>query len=501
MELKELLNKNDYNKLRIIEELMNADGPLSKKELGKQVKLSNFLLQSHLEDIALLAQQERFGIQLLQTVKGNTVCYSLTKSDHSSLKFILFHFFEQSIDYQLLALLQQKPNCTIPFLTDYFFLSESVLYAHFQHINEFLKTYHIQIKKGKIIGSMLDKHYFFYYFYWFTLPMSEIHKRFYRPEIERFLQFLEQKIEVTFPFHVKLQFYVWSTIFLQQSKNQLLTETFSQEFLLTIRQDSLYQKIRQVYFTMIDAAAFPGSEAFPVYMYIFFTSIYILPSRTLPFSETDTTCEPFSAIHAMQQIVKAQLAKLHIDLTEFPYDVAGEIYYLLAQIHHQLLYFKRYISTLNSNFFLSNYPFDQRVPKLMHQSACQLTKEIEHFLGFEFDHHTFQSIRYIYLTILKKAEHYSKDKLTIGVFCSASFLRMNLAVQQTQELFQQRYNSESSIADPQKHYDLLVADTNYFLNKFQFDDYYILSGGPTVFDLKKLTEKLDEIYRRKKGEL
>ncbi|MDT2614145.1 hypothetical protein [Enterococcus dongliensis] len=36
MDLKELLNKNDYNKLRVIETLMNAKSPLPKKELAKK---------------------------------------------------------------------------------------------------------------------------------------------------------------------------------------------------------------------------------------------------------------------------------------------------------------------------------------------------------------------------------------------------------------------------------------------------------------------------------
>jgi hypothetical protein len=500
MELKELLNKKDYNKLRIIEKLMNSERPLSKKELSEQIEISNFLLEDHLEEIANLAKQEKFGIQLIKTVKKNVAFYSLKKLDDSSLKFILFHFFEQSIDYQLLTLLQQKSGCSLSFLSEYFFLSESVLYSHFHHINDFLKTYNIQIKMGKIVGSMLDKYYFFYYFYWFTLPMAEIHNRFYKREMEQFLQYLEQKLEISLPFNVKLQFYLWSTIFFQQTRNDSPTEDFLQELLVKISTDPLYRTIRQGYFTMVDASAFPGNEDFPLYMYIFFTSIFILPTRVLPFHQIEekNINEPFPTVLAMQQIVKRQLAKLHIDLKDFPKEIAEEIYYLLAQTHYQLFYFKRYISTLNANFFLSAYPFDHRVPKLMHQVACQLTREIENFLGIKFDQHTFQSIRYIYLTILKEAEHYSKDKLTIGVFCSASYLRMTLTVQQTQELFHQRYNSESTRADPKKHYDLLVADTSYFLDNFSFDDYYILSGGPTAYDLKKITEKLDEIYRKKK---
>lgn len=501
MDLKELLNKNDYNKLRVIETLMNAKSPLPKKELAKKIGVSNFLLDSYLTDIESIAQDDRFGITFARTIEKNIEFFCLKKSDRSNLRFILFHFFEQSIDYQLLTILQQKPGCSVAFLTDRFFLSESVLYAHFQHINEFLEIYGIQIKKGRLIGSMLDVYYFFYYFYWFTLPLREMKKRFYHQEMDQLLQFLEQKIAITIPGNVKMQFYLWSALFFQQNQKDLYQSVFSPDVLQKLDNDKLYQTIRQAYFTMNSATAFPGNEDFPIYMYIFFTSIYILPTRAIPSSKIGGVIgnyEPFDVVIQMQQIVKKQLAKLHINLIELPYDIAGEIYYLLAQAHHQLFYFKRYISTLNTEFFLSTYPFNHRLPKVMHQNACAMTKEIETFLDIHFDQHTFESIRYIYLTILKKAERFSKDKLTIGIFCHASYLRRSLLVQQAHELFSQRYNAVSTVADPTQKYDLLVADTSYFLEDFTYHDFYILSGEPTLFDLNKITEKLDTIYKRKK---
>lgn len=437
MDLKDLLNRNDFNKLRVLELLMNTDHPLTKRELAKTLRFSDFLIDNYLEDLGSIAQTERFGITLIKKKHKNSETYSIQKADLSNLKFIVFYFFEQSIDYQLLSFLQQKPGCSLPFLSEHFYLSESVLYSHFQRINRFLETYGIQIKKGQLTGPVLNIYYFFYYFYWFTLPLQEIKNRFYKTETERIIHYLEKKLNIVFPETIKIQLHLWCSIASQYSTVTSVTQEIQTEFMSSIRNDFLYQTIRTAYFTLNSSTAFPGNESFPLNMYIFLTSIYILPAQLdhIEESEDFPNYVKLSAIVNMNHIILKDLSELHISLDIFPKKLAQDIYYLLAQAHGQLFYFKRYVSTLNPDFFLSGYPFDHKVPKLMRYHACALTKKIERVLEIKFDQHTFDSIRYIYLTILKEAEQFSTDKITIGVFCYSSYLRANLLAQQLLEVF------------------------------------------------------------------
>lgn len=173
--------------------------------------------------------------------------------------------------------------------------------------------------------------------------------------------------------------------------------------------------------------------------------------------------------------------------------------YIITQIHGQLLFFNRYISSTYYESFIDNSSLDEVVPESIISLSKLMTETIEMNLNTVLGDRTNKNMQWIYSNLAKKIEQYSVDTIHIGVHSIISYLKAYIMTERLDELFHYRYHIKIEPALEERSYDLLVSDSPASTECFTFDFLYILSDSETKLDIHELKKLLDNIYRKKKN--
>lgn len=498
MDLQFLLDKQAKIQLDLFNLLMDSPKPISKKDLMKEINLSAFLLNSNLAGLKSALEKSQSEIRLIETEEENQDYYHLIKGNDDNSKFIYFYYLNHSLDYQMLAALFETPPHSVKSFAKKFSVAESALYVHFAHINTFLKNYDIKIKSCQIVGNELKICYFFYHFYLSSLPITQLKEMCKSLENDAFIHELEKKLQYKFPTNDMMKIKLWMLLAERRKLSGDFTKTKNLEIIMEdLVDDSLYQLVTEVYENIKGAYSEDKNQFTPFFVYVFLTSMYILPKECFPEYDEVWKTNIVEIIEMNNFAVSFVERYFLVDFYAMDEENLEQLKYLLTQVHSQIFYFNSYYSdNALDQKFVNNY-ITTYVPNRISNGVDQMILELEKYLDRSLYPQTKFNLQYVYNYFSKLLAFYSQQKIEIGIYSYVSSLQTEILTTHINEMFKSKYNIHCSIAKVKEHYDVLISDTTYFLKEFDYDTFYILGGLTRSIDLDNILNILDETYKRK----
>jgi hypothetical protein len=490
-----LLEKNDYLQLNILKVLFNLNRAVSKKELTVAIGSTSFMTEKNAIALSETLETLDYGVHIIQETIDKASYFSVKKEAHANIKFIYFHFLKHSLDYQMLVNLFEQPHQLLFDYAEKYALSESNIYVHFTHINRFLEPYHIRIVNNQLAGDPLPICYLFYQLYWNTLPLYELADKFHDEHSLAFIQELERALGYHFPPEKRLKVQVWLRVIAGFPQDDLL---ISSALFEQIKAEPLFDTLNELNAMNLKFSGdFPVNENFLVYLYIFLSSLFILPVTLLGAQEDKwpTTIEKVKQINDVGYDLLVDY--LHPDFEVMPMESQKEMSYQLSQLHAQLFYFGSFIMNITSDVFASAIPIERFGNDILLRIADTMMGAVEIVLNEELTETTRKNMTYVYLTVLKQVEQYSTLTIRVGVFSYISELHNSLILTNVISHHQQQLPIIFEKVDVNTYYDLIITNTDYFLDDGSYGNYYVYGSSETKLDIVKVDALIQQIRTAK----
>jgi hypothetical protein len=496
-----LLDKNVRIQLTIVKELMNSMDAIPKKEFNKRLALSNFVFETNLDELIAITEALNIGITVHVFKQKNAEYIKISKKTESNLKKLYFYYLERSLNYQILVSIYQGEARTITHLTQIYNISESVVYRRIGQLNNFLKEFDVQIKNGHLYGDELKVCYFLYHFFLNSIPLNLIEDRVEDTSVNTMISFLEIKLHQKFSIMNRFKLHLWSNIIKRRSIYSSPVSEFPPDFLKLFNKDPLYKITRQAYFQMISHTATGGNEFKAFYIYIFLSSMFILPPSSL-YATNDSEEWPtqIPKVIEMNNIALGMVREhFHINMEIMNPDTIREWRYIVTQVHSQLYFFKNFISVSSAGQVIPQEVVQQNVSDSIMSLASLLIHKIENTLAVPLLEETEKNTHWIYINLIKQIEDYSADVIYVGTYSYVDYMRATVLALRINDLFKTQYHIKVEMAHTGEHYDLLIADSDYDLSEYHYDFMYLLSEAETKLDINDIDLIMDQIYRKKKN--
>lgn len=504
LNLLNLLDKNSRIQISMVHFLMDYNTKTNITAMIEELSLTRFLFETNIKEVSNILDQLDIGLSLKYDKTQDHI--TLQKDNHTSLDKFYYYYLEDSVGYQILIYLYRHPNYSIVELSRSVSLSEAAIYRQLKKLNSEIKEFDIQIRKGTIIGDELQICYFFFQLFWVAVPLDQLEKRTNDHSSLRFVDYLEMKLEQNFTSEAKLKLYLWIRILKTRIvKQPTIDSNPTIQMLFDFqKEDSIYEIIRDAYFLSLSHSAVFGSAHNAIYLYLFISSMSILPpnSKTLSDDHYWPTNNP-QIILLNELVVDKVRTAYQIDSKNIDETFIINWKYYLTQVHGSLLYFKGNISFLDEKI-LSERLIKATVFIPNFELTQQILDEAEQLVNQPLLYETKELVTRIYLYFINQMKRFSTSQITIGVHSSDDYLHSNIMVETVKTEFDNHFFITCEIAERGKNYDILITNSTLSLCDFHYKDLYITNDFKTNMDVdalrvllmkhspqKKLTKKSD----------
>jgi predicted transcriptional regulator len=486
MDLLCLLDKNYKLQVTLLQKLLDSPDPIPKKELIQELNVTKFIFESALEELTNMIKELGINLAIHSYNQMHISYLQLEKKHDVNLTDLYVFYLNQSLDFQILHYLYQKQTYSVSELSDLLAVSSAVVYRRISGLNRFLQSFGLQLKNGKLHGDKLRICYFFYHFFWHSLPSKDIKQMSYQTKVHFMLDRLQKELAQKFSKTNRLKMYLWVDIIAHQNSLEHHPATFSDELLHDIISDPIYLNIRKIYCSKDAQDENGGDEIQAIYFYFFVTSMFIL---------TPTTWENAWATYL------PEVAKLNEIATDFQarcssnLDAQSEEWrYILSQAHSQMYFFNSYVfSKAYDNFTMSSY-MNKIIPEPITSLATQAYERVAKTSTNRLSENTKKNMVWLYASLIQQSYSSKKTVITIGVFSHVDYLKTTILLQRVNDLFSWKYPIQCQVAQPEKHYDLLIVDSDYVVSDFYYNKVYLLTDLETQVDVQSINHLIDQLY-------
>ncbi len=498
LNLLNLLDKNSRIQISMVHFLLDYNAKTSTTTMIEELALTRFLFETNIEEVGSTLEQLNIGLSLTYDKIHNSI--TLQKDNHTSLDKFYYYYLNRSVDYQILIYLYQHPSYSIVDLSHSVSLSEAAIYRHLKKLNKEIEEFDIQIRKGTIIGDELQICYFFYQLFWVGVPLDELEGKTNDVSAMRFADYLEKKLKQTFTREAKLKLYLWIRILKTRILKQSLNDSspILETFFDYQTEDSIYQIVRDAYFFSLSHSAVFGSPHNAIYLYLFISSMSIVPPDVAMILEDGYWPTSNPKIIALNELVVSKVkSDYQLDQEKIDETFIANWKYYLTQIHGSLLYFRGSIT------FLEEKIISERLLKATtfipnFELANQIVDEGEILVEKALLDTTKQLVTRIYLYFINQIKRFSTNQITIGVHSSDDYLYSNIMVEMVKTEFENHFFITCEIAEFGKSYDILVTNSTISLCDFGYTDLYITNNFKTNKDVSSLRELLAKHSQKNK---
>lgn len=498
MELYSLLEKRGKIQISIIRYLLDHNLTASHQAVIDDLKISSFLFKTNVEELEVVLGE--VDVKLALEIDWKQEQLRLHKSNQTDLDALYYYYLNTSNAYRLLVYLYWNQNYTIYDLAVELSLSEAVVYRLINKLNTLLKEFHIKIWRGKIIGSESQICYFFFLLFWNASPLCEIQKKVNDQTSLRFVGYLEKLLKQNFTEVIRVKLYLWIRVIQTRGIQANMLEHKHQEIDLDPDQlnDPIYHSIRDAYFLVMSHSATFGSEYKATYLYLFVSTMFVLDPFDHELMKTDYWPTYNHQVITLNEMVVNHVKTFYNIRTEQIDSVFVTNWkYYLSQIHSRMLFFKG-----NITFFDDQVLYERFIKSMVYSPNLKLAQTIvtytESILGFPLLESSRQLSTRIYTYFINQMQQFSQKRIIIGVFCNRDNLQTNMMVDNIRREFDTKFYIKVEEAVANKSYDLLVADSDFALDIFTYQELYIINDFKTATDTTALTELLHR-YSQKEG--
>lgn len=465
--------------------LYNNQGNATKNELIHEFQISLPTLNEYLSFLQVFLEESQIDDLVTVTQEGETI--SLVKAPTFPLKKIVVLFLEKSIKFQMVNQLFFKNELSSGYFQLNYAISSATYYRKIAELNELLKEFHLQVKRGKLVGEEKQIRYFFFNFFWFLFEdKSDLEKETTNQYLS-FVDILKESLNLTFDPTEVLQIKLWMKISFKRL-------TIDSDILMSPNYDypdrPLFEEINlsvHTYFKKIDRPY----TIYEAYMfYDFFCSMNnFSPNSTFAFRLAERQRKESSYLNYMN---KAILKYLKQQGYLSSYASSARLLYienLLFQLHSQLYYFNGFILPFD------NWTIKSIVNAHRHPFSGNEVRELMDIATEKFDQNAEKSnyknkfTEIHYTIILNHIAELNEEKISIGVYHSLNPFIAELVIQHLSNVLGHKYPIKAEPFADDSHYDILLSNIYSDIISEKQELVYIFSDIGNSYDMLEV-EKL-----------
>lgn len=202
--------------------------PVKKKELCSFINVSMPTLSKLVKEIQLTFQKKYPTNDFFLKIEKDTI--KLISKPKANFSKILNTFVEMSLPYQLFIYLFKQKKINSVYLELEWNISQSNLQNVIKQCNKILKSYNLKIQRGQIYGSLKQKTFFYYAFYWICED-----KKVFNIQLETF-KFLKDAVINSLNYYGNISYIqekkisLWislSIFFIKSTDNEIIVDKFN----------------------------------------------------------------------------------------------------------------------------------------------------------------------------------------------------------------------------------------------------------------------------------
>ncbi|MGF2188996.1 helix-turn-helix domain-containing protein [Vagococcus fluvialis] len=484
MNYESLLDKREATQLKLLKELMLSNGKGTISLMAKKLKVSKVSLESYIEDLHDVLEAYNGDIKLIE--EGANLSLSMTNT--FSMTQVETDFYLNGIKYQILNYLFHHREFSPVFLSNELLISESTLFRKIKELNQVLKEFEISIWQGKLVGEESQIRYFYFQFYWY---LTESKKDKLTNSETTYLGMIEKALGLNLSFESQKKVSLWMSI----TKKRVAVANQDYKKLAKkcqpYEKDELYLRVRETTLRMIGHYAIEIEEEEAMLQFTFLISMGILSETD--FDEYALVRSRFTPTALLDTVILESLLMYYKPLI-MPRKLEKHLYFLLAQIHPRLYFFKGDIEVYNQvniwniEEYLSGHSMRVITSHLLNIAQKQLN------LVDDTENSLLAITKIKYLSVVVILDSVMNRDVTVGISLEMDSLFKEAT---TNMLMVQLSSINGVVCEPyqlDKTYDLIL--TNNQLVRWD-TEYYVFSELGTKYDFKKIKETIRNIYTKK----
>ncbi|ALS37122.1 hypothetical protein ABID30_002974 [Enterococcus rotai] len=465
--------------------LYNNQGHATKNELVSEFQISLPTLNEYLSFLQSFLEENQVNEQVEITLNGENI--SLKKEPTFPLKKVVVLFLEKSIKFQMVNQLFSKGELTCDYFQLNYAISSATYYRKITELNDLLKEFRLQIKRGKLIGEEKQIRYFFFCFFWFLFEDKTSLEKETANQYLGFVDILKESLNLVFDPTEVLQIKLWMKI----SFRRLTTEynpVISPNYDYPDR--PLFEEINLALHTYMKKIDRPYTIYEAYMFYDFFCSMNnFSPNSAFAFRLAEKQRRESSYLNYMNKVILKYL-KQQGYLSS--YASSARLLYienLLFQLHSQLYYFDGFILafdnwTVKSIVNAHRHPFSgNEVFELMDIATKKFDQDGEKG-SYK---NKFTEIHYT--IILNHIAELNEEKIAIGVYHSLNPFIGELVIQHLTNVLGHKYPIKTEAFKEDSHYDILLSNIYSETISEKQELVYIFSDIGNSYDMTEI-EKL-----------
>ncbi|MFD2306783.1 helix-turn-helix domain-containing protein [Enterococcus termitis] len=462
--------------------LYNNQGNATKNELVNEFQISLPTLNEYLSFLQSFLEENKINDQVEITLKGESI--SLKKQPTFPLKKVVVLFLEKSIKFQMINRLFDKGELTCDYFQLNYAISSATYYRKITELNDLLKEFRLQIKRGKLIGEEKQIRYFFFNFFWFLFEDKSNLEKETANQYLGFVDILKEALNLTFDPTEVLQIKLWMKI----SFRRLTTEynpVISPNYDYPDR--PLFEEINLSLHTYMKKIDRPFTIYEAYMFYDFFCSMNnFSPNSSFAFRLAEKQRRESSYLNYMNKVILRYL-KQQGYLSS--YASSARLLYienLLFQLHSQLYYFDGFILpfdswTIKSIVNAHRHPFSgNEVFELMDIATKKFDQDGEKG-SYK---NKFTEIHYT--IILNHIAELNEEKISIGVYHSLNPSIGELVIQHLTNVLGHKYPIKAEAFKEESHYDILLSNIYTEIIAEKQELVYIFSDIGNSYDMTEI---------------
>lgn len=468
MHYTELLDKNKKVQLEIFDFFLYHESAVTFKTLDEHIEVSLPTLKNAVKDLNDSLHTFQPQAKLIKS-KAETLELILP-ADFSVADFI-YSYLKEAVDYRILLAVFTEKDISITKLAFDQHLSEASVFRHLKSLNQALKEFNIQIKKGNLSGNEWQIRLFYFQLFNGMIPLEKLTEELRKSPAAYLTDVIEQDFEFALSLKEQTKVSLWFAIMQHRLdyRKKPMTD-FAANFIRQIKQDAFYQGLKNILGRFLSRFALSWSEEETVYFYLFFIAEGLLPKESKYWQQSSFIHYFLKIEQKITQVItggqsgKERLPFLlayHVRVTFYP----GELLFLAKS------------QTLLSDFSSSK------------MAECMSFVE-DHFsrnLSFS----QWQVLDRLYGFTYKFYQRQMQTDRFIGVVCQADFQSEECLNFVSQSLAYDDHITVEKATD--KYYDLLVVSHPMQAKNYNYQQMYLLTGSFSFFEkerLKKVAQKL-----------
>jgi hypothetical protein len=464
--------------------LYNNQGRATKNELVSAFQISLPTLNEYLSFLRTFLEENKIADQVVITVQGENI--SLKKRPTFPLKEVVVLFLDKSIKFQMVNQLFSKGELSCDYFQLTYAISSATYYRKITELNELLKEFRLQIKRGKLVGEEKQIRYFFFSFFWFLFEDKSALEKETANQYLGFVDILKDSLHLTFDPTEVLQIKLWMKISFRRMTTEY-SPVISPNYDYPDR--PLFEEINLALHTYMKKIDRPYTIYEAYMFYDFFCSLNnFSPNSAFAFRLAEKQRQESSSLNYMNKVILKYLKQQgylssYASSTRLLY-----IENLLFQLHSQLYYFDGFILpfdnwTIKSIIHAHRHPFSgNEVFELMDIATKKFDQDGEKG-SFK---NKFTEIHYT--IILNHIAELNEEKISIGVYHSLNPFIGDLVIQHLTNILGHKYPIKTEAFKEDSHYDILLSNIYRETGEKQ-DLIYIFSDIGNSYDMAEI-EKL-----------